>query len=95
MAAGTTDHAPSPVSISIAGMSSDHTAAATITPDAKPSSDFCRRSDIWSFIRNTNAEPSIVPSSGKSNPMVIVVIILNSFVLSAAKIRLFSHSHNT
>ena len=35
-AAGTTDHLPLSASISIAGMSKDHTEAATITPAANP-----------------------------------------------------------
>lgn len=43
VAAGMTDHAPLEASISMAGMRSDHTDAATITPDAKPRSDFCTR----------------------------------------------------
>ena len=61
--------------MSIAGISSDHTEAATITPDAKPSKDFCIRADISSFMKNTKAEPSIVPSSGISSPMINVVVI--------------------
>ena len=73
-AAGNTDHAPFPSSISMAGMSSDQTEAATITPDAKPSKDFCTRSGMSFFIKNTKAEPSIVPSKGISNPIAIVGI---------------------
>ena len=46
MAAGMTDHAPFVSSISMAGMSSDQTEAATITPDANPNNDFCRRKTI-------------------------------------------------
>ncbi len=60
--------------ISMAGMSSDQTEAATITPDAKPSKDFCTRSGMSFFIKNTKAEPSIVPSKGISNPIAIVGI---------------------
>ena len=74
-AAGTTDHRPLSATISIDGISNDHTDAATITPDAKPSSVFCNRIDISSFIKNTKAEPSIVPSSGINSPMVNVVVI--------------------
>ena len=73
--AGSTDHAPFPSSIAIAGISSDHTDAATITPDAKPSNVFCNRTDISPFMKNTKAEPSIVPSNGISNPMINVVVI--------------------
>ena len=54
----------------------DHTDAATITPDAKPSSEFCSRTDISFRIKNTNAEPSIVPSSGINSPMINVVVIV-------------------
>ena len=68
------DHASLSALISIAGMSNDHTDAATITPEAKPSNDFCSRMDISSFIKNTKAEPSIVPNSGIRSPMVIVII---------------------
>ena len=75
MAAGITDHAPLPTSISIEGISSDHTDAATITPEAKPNSDFCSRTDISSFIIKTKAELSIVPSSGISRPIINVVVI--------------------
>ena len=73
-AAGITDHLPLSASISIAGMSSDHTDAATITPEAKPRSDFCSRTDISPRMKNTKAEPSIVPSSGTSSPMINVII---------------------
>ena len=75
MAAGTTDHLPLSASISIAGMSKDHTEAATITPEAKPNSDFCTRGDISAFIKKTKAEPSTVPNSGIRSPMIIVVVI--------------------
>lgn len=68
------DHASLSALISIAGMSNDHTDAATITPEAKPNNDFCSRMDISSFIKNTKAEPSIVPNSGIRSPMVIVII---------------------
>ena len=76
-AAGITLHLPLSASISIAGMSNDHTDAATITPEAKPNSDFCTRADISSFIKKTNAEPSIVPSSGISSPITNVVVIVS------------------
>ena len=70
------DHATLSALISIAGMSNDHTDAATITPEAKPNSDFCSRMDISSFIKNTKAEPSIVPNSGIRSPMIIVIIFV-------------------
>jgi hypothetical protein len=61
--------------MSIAGINSDHTDAATMTPEAKPSKNFCNNSDISSFIRKTNADPSIVPSNGINNPMINMVTI--------------------
>lgn len=86
-AAGTTDHAPLSAFISIAGISNDHTEAATITPDAKPNSDFCRRADISFFIMNTNAEPIIVPNSGNSRPIInIVITFIIYFYLNDTKI---------
>jgi hypothetical protein len=81
MAAGTTDHFPELASISIAGISSDHTEAATITPEAKPNNDFCKRGDISSFIRNTNAAPSMVPNKGMSSPIAIAVISVPVFLI--------------
>ena len=78
MAAGSTAHLPLSVSISIEGISSDHTDAATITPEAKPNNDFCTRADISSFIRKTNAEPNIVPNSGINSPMISVVITIRN-----------------
>ncbi len=74
--AGMTLHLPLSASISIAGISSDHTDAATITPEANPSSDFCTRSGILSFMKNTNAEPSMVHSRGMSSPITSVVIVV-------------------
>ena len=98
-AAGTTDHAPLSAFISIAGMSKDHTDAATITPEAKPNNDFCSRADISSFIKNTKADPSIVPNSGMRSPTIIVVIIsvifFFLFVCYDAKIQLCCESGNT
>ena len=64
MAAGSTRSRPMSADISIAGMISDHMEAATITPEAKPKRNFCRRGDISSFMKNTNAAPSIVPRKG-------------------------------
>ena len=63
--------------ISIDGISSDHTLAATITPLAKPSSVFCRRSGISFRMKKTNADPSIVPARGSNNPMIKTPINLS------------------
>jgi hypothetical protein len=62
--------------MSIDGISSDHTLAATITPLAKPNSVFCILSVISFFMKKMKAEPSIVPSSGSCIPMIMAFITL-------------------
>ena len=57
--------------ISIAGIISDHTDAASITPDAKPGSSFSRFWFTLFLIRNTIALPDIVPINGINIPAVI------------------------
>jgi hypothetical protein len=57
------------------GMSSDHTEAATITPEAKPNNDFCKRGDMSFFMKKTNEAPNIVPNNGINNPTVIPMTI--------------------
>ena len=69
------DQFPFPALISMAGMSSDHTEAASITPEAKPSSDFRKRGDMSFFIKKTNDAPNIVPNNGINNPTVIPMTI--------------------
>ena len=73
-AAGNTDQAPLSTPISMAGINSDHTDAATITPDAKPSNNFCSRGDISSRMKKTNAAPSMVPQRGMSRPITSVIM---------------------
>lgn len=70
--------------ISIDGISSDHTLAATITPLANPSSVFCSRSGMSFFMKKTNADPSIVPIKGINIPMITAFMTLNNL---AAKIQ--------
>ncbi len=53
-----------PPDMSIPGISSDQTEAATITPEAKPSKVFCSREDISFRMKKTKAEPSTVPKKG-------------------------------
>jgi hypothetical protein len=84
-AAGNTDQAPSLSFISIAGMSSDHTDAATITPEANPNRAFCNRSGISLRMKNTNDDPSIVPNKGIINPNNIVVIAMQRYTLLKKK----------
>ena len=71
--------------ISIDGISSDHTLAATITPLANPNSVFCILSGISFFMKKTKAEPSIVPISGSSIPMITAFI---SLIFHAAKMHI-------
>ena len=75
-AAGTTAMRPMPAHISIPGMSSDHTEAATITPEAKPNNDFCANTGMPLFMKNTKAEPKTVPRNGISNVSNIYSFIL-------------------
>ena len=44
-----------------------------MTAKAKPSSVFCKRGDISSFIRKMNAAPSMVPNRGMGNPKINVI----------------------
>ena len=67
-AAGTNANFPMPSDMSIAGISSDHTEAATITPEANPSIAFCSITLISPRNRNTHAAPSAVPASGIITP---------------------------
>ena len=78
VAAGTNANRPIPAAISIDGIKSDQTDAATMTPDAKPSSPFCSSSLSLSFKKNTHAEPSVVPTSGIINPQKTVILPLIS-----------------
>ena len=61
---------PCSVAMSIEGIKSDHTDAAIITPDANPSNTFSTRLSIPFFIKNTIAEPRVVPSNGINSPTV-------------------------
>ena len=61
--------------ISIAGIKSDHTEAATIMPDAKPRSAFWTPARISFFNKNTHAAPSAVPANG-------IIIPKNIFIYS-------------
>lgn len=72
----------------MAGRSSDHTEAATITPAAKPSSNFCTRWAVFSRIKSTTAEPIIVPRAGKTSNGKICFIIKFS-IFCVANIRPF------
>ncbi len=59
---------PCSVVMSIAGINSDHTEAAIITPAANPRSIFSSFLFISFLIQKTIADPSVVPANGISNP---------------------------
>ena len=65
VAAGTNASRPIPAAISIDGIKSDQTDAATMTPDAKPSSPFCSSSLSLSFRKNYTCRAERRP--GKRN----------------------------
>ena len=73
--AGSHDHFPCSSDISMAGISSDQTDAAIMTPDAKPSSNFPSFASISFFMKKTIADPRTVPRKG-------IAIIIKSFIFS-------------
>jgi hypothetical protein len=56
---------------SIAGMSNDHTEAAIITPEAKPSRMRWMRSANLSLKNSTDAAPMVVPANGINSSGII------------------------
>lgn len=70
-AAGMTDHLSIWLHIFMLGIRSDHTEAATITPEAKPSRAFCSSGGMSFFMKNTKPEPNIVPVRGMRSPKII------------------------
>ena len=77
-AAGANASLPSCALCSIDGMSSDHTEAATITPEAKPSSALLTRSLRLPLSTNTHAAPSAVPRRGSTIPTNVQMFITES-----------------
>ena len=55
---------PIPSFSSMLGINNDHTLAATITPDEKPNNSFCSRVGISFRMKNTKADPNMVPKNG-------------------------------
>ena len=76
---------PSPA-CSNAGCSSDQKLAATITPEAKPSSVFWMRLANLSPRNSTIAEPAIVPTKGNSNSGKISLQTINFSFFCATNI---------
>jgi hypothetical protein len=66
------------------GMSKDHTEAATITPAANPNNVFCILAGSLSFIKKTQAAPSVVPAKGTinaiNNPLIKISILTNILI---------------
>ena len=79
-AAGIHANVPSPSDSSIAGIMSDHTDAATITPAAKPRSALVTRgATLWRVI-NTAEAPITVPINGAriiSNVDIRCCVLIN------------------
>ena len=71
---GMTAEAPLPISMD--GMISDQTDAATITPEANPRRTFCSIGGISRFMKNTKADPRTVPRKG-INRAVSTGLIVN------------------
>ena len=64
-----------PSDCSMAGISKLHIDAATITPAAKPARERCTRSPRDFFIKNTQAEPSVVPKKGIMIPRKVSICL--------------------
>jgi len=75
--AGIHETTPWSSAISIDGRINDQIDAANITPDAKPNSIFSNLSFILFFIKNTIAEPNVVPKNGINNPKDISFIFFS------------------
>ena len=71
-------HAKFPISedSSIAGISNDHTEAATITPEAKPKSVLCALCELRSFRKSTTLAPISVPKNGNTSSGRISIIVI-------------------
>ena len=67
---------------SIAGNINDQMEAAIITPEAKPNSIFSFLVLFWFFMKNTIAEPRVVPIRGISIPNVTCIFTLPMIIYS-------------
>ena len=72
--AGTKAHGPMPEACSMAGTSRLQMEAATMTPAAKPVSARCTCRFSAFFIKNTHADPAVVPKNGISRPQIMPFI---------------------
>ena len=62
--------------ISMAGISSDQTEAAIITPEANPRSSFSSLLFISCFMKNTMAEPKVVPKKGIKSTIISFIFFI-------------------
>ena len=92
-AAGSQAIFPAASAISIPGIISDHTEAATMTPEAKPRSAFWSLGFISPFIKKTEAAPREVPRKGSKTPIItfIVSVIKGSLLSKAIYNKIFYH----
>ncbi len=72
-AAGNQAIPPCCCSSSMAGISKDHTEAAIMTPEAKPSKIFSSFRFIFPFKKNTMAAPKAVPKKGIDNTIIFSI----------------------
>ena len=82
IAAGSHSIFPCSFAISIDGIINDHTDAAIITPDANPNNNFSTFRLNLFFIKNTIADPKVVPKNGIANPIVKSILSLLSYNLT-------------
>ena len=64
--------------ISMAGISKDHTEAATMTPAANPVNILCILPPICFFRKKTQAAPAVVPKKGIRRPATILILMKHS-----------------
>ena len=69
---------PCSSAISIAGINSDHTPAAIMTPDANPSNAFCIVGLISFLSKKTIPAPNVVPTKGISIPIPMFIVHASS-----------------
>ena len=64
------------------GMSSDHTDAATMTPEANPKNSVLSLPDISPLKKNTSAAPAVVAMKMIQKPSTVIAVVVKSALLS-------------
>ena len=67
---------------SMDGMSSDHTDAATMTPEANPKNSVLSLPDISPLKKNTSAAPAVVAMKMIQKPSTVIAVVVKSALLS-------------